>query len=120
MATSAIAPATATCARQRGRTNTSAAIAPSPKTAARGRRNAENGKSNQSAPKAQATPISKTNVTIPKRKKRTKKRHTWMTRDFAGSEEFRSLLRDMTASRFGKLVFITEGSVLASERKYFA
>jgi hypothetical protein len=58
MATMAIAPATPSCAHQRGRTNASAATAPSPKTTARGRRNVETGKSNQSAPKAQAIPIS--------------------------------------------------------------
>jgi hypothetical protein len=85
----------ATRAAHRGRTNASAPIAPSPKTAANGRRNAENGKSNQSAPKAQATPISKTNVTIQRRNRRIKKRHTWMPRDFEGGEEFRFLLRDM-------------------------
>src|SRR5258705_11814812 len=51
-----MAPAPATCARQRGRMNASDASAPSPNAAAKGRRNAENGKSNQSAPKAQATP----------------------------------------------------------------
>jgi hypothetical protein len=44
---------------------------------------------------AQATPISKTKVTTPKRNKRTEKRHTWMTRDFEGGEECRFLLRDM-------------------------
>src|SRR4029077_4893355 len=95
MATSAMAPATATCARQRGRTNASAASAPSPNAAAKGRRKAENGKSNQSAPRAQATPITKTSVTTPKRNKRTKKRHTWMTRDFDGGEESGSLFCDM-------------------------
>src|ERR1700751_1302243 len=71
------------------------AIAPSPNATAKGRRNAENGKSNQIAPKAQATPISKTNVTTPKKKKRTKKRHTGMTPDFEGGEECRFLLCDI-------------------------
>jgi hypothetical protein len=72
-ATSAIVTATPSCARHRGRTNVSAAIAHSPNTAARGRRNAETGKSNQSAPKAHARPISNTNQLTLKRSKRTKK-----------------------------------------------
>jgi hypothetical protein len=34
-------------------------------------------------------------VTIPKRNKRTKRKPTWMLRDFESGEEFRFLLRDM-------------------------
>jgi hypothetical protein len=45
--------------------------------------------------KGPSTPTSKINVTTPKRNNRTKKRHTWMRRDFEGAEEFRFLLRDM-------------------------
>ena len=68
--------------------NASAASVLSAKTAARGRLNVETGKSNQSAPKAQATPINNTSQPTLKRSKRTTKRHTRMARGFTwGSED---------------------------------
>jgi hypothetical protein len=57
-ATSPIAPATPSSAFQSGRTNASAAIALSPNRNARARLHAETGKSNQSAPKVHAMPVS--------------------------------------------------------------
>ena len=74
----------------------SAASALSAKTAARGRRNAGTGKSNQSAPKAHATPINNTNQPTLKRSKRTTKRHTCRARGFTwGSEDCFIFRRDV-------------------------
>jgi len=71
------------CARRCGRTKKSAPIELSPNIAASGRRNAETGKSNQSAPNAHATPINKTNQPTLKRSKRNSKREICMARGFA-------------------------------------